>query len=165
MAPGSFNVSLSLDNTPNSIINAMVPWGQIVLTPTRINPDEFTDAQIRNLARYVGIVQTQEIGEEGIEIAGRGILTYLGDSDSRGMVLARDAGVGAVRAYQNDTLADVIDRSSSTPYGILRDESANQRAVRKGTVTEVSFDDTVLLLNFEGSNGDSTILRRRTQCV
>ena len=156
MAPGSFNVSLSLDNTPNSIINAMVPWGQIVLTPTRINPDEFTDAQIRNLARYVGIVQTQEIGEEGIEIAGRGILTYLGDSDSRGMVLARDAGVGAVRAYQNDTLADVIDRSSSTPYGILRDESANQRAVRKGTVTEVSFDDTVLLLNFEGSNGDTS---------
>jgi len=156
MAPGSFNVSLSLDNTPNSIINAMVPWGQIVLTPTRINPDEFTDAQIRNLARYVGIVQTQEIGEEGIEIAGRGILTYLGDSDSRGMVLARDAGVGAVRAYQNDTLADVIDRTSSTPYGILRDESANQRAVRKGTVTEVSFDDTVLLLNFEGSNGDTS---------
>ena len=156
MAPGSFNVSLSLDNTPNSIINAMVPWGQIVLTPTRINPDEFTDAQIRNLARYVGIVQTQEIGEEGIEIAGRGILTYLGDSDSRGMVLARDAGVGAVRAYQNDTLADVIDRSGSTPYGILRDESANQRAVRKGTVTEVSFDDTVLLLNFEGSNGDTS---------
>ncbi len=156
MAPGSFNVSLSLDNTPNSIINAMVPWGQIVLTPTRINPDEFTDAQIRNLARYVGIVQTQEIGEEGIEIAGKGILTYLGDSDSRGMVLARDAGVGAVRAYQNDTLADVIDRSGSTPYGILRDESANQRAVRKGTVTEVSFDDTVLLLNFEGSNGDTS---------
>ena len=156
MAPGSFNVSLSLESTPNSIINAMVPWGQIVLTPTRINPDEFTDAQIRNLARYVGIVQTQEIGEEGIEIAGKGILTYLGDSDSRGMVLARDAGVGAVRAYQNDTLADVIDRSSSTPYGILRDESANQRAVRKGTVTEVSFDDTVLLLNFEGSNGDTS---------
>ena len=85
-----------------------------------------------------------------------GILGYLGDTDSRGMVLARNAGVGAVRSYVGDTLNDVLDRSSSTPYGILRDESGAQRAVRKGTVTEVSFDDTVLLLNFDGANGATT---------
>tara|TARA_B100000902_G_scaffold150407_1_gene146959 strand:- start:499 stop:5337 length:4839 start_codon:yes stop_codon:yes gene_type:complete len=156
MAPGTFNVSLSLESTPNSVINAMVPWGNIVLTPTRINPDEFTDAQVRDLSRYVGIVQTQEISEEGIEIGGKGILTYLGDNDSRGLVLARNAGVGAVRDYNRDTLDDVLDRNTSTPYGLLRDEEGNVRAVRKGTVTEVSFDDTVLLLNFEGSNGDTT---------
>ena len=156
MAPGTFNVSLSLETTPNSVINAMVPWGNIVLTPTRINPDEFTDAQVRDLARYVGIVQTQEISEEGIEIGGKGILTYLGDNDSRGLVLARNAGIGAVRDYQRDTLDDVLDRNTSTPNGLLRDEAGNVRAVRKGTVTEVSFDDTVLLLNFEGSNGDTT---------
>ena len=156
MAPGTFNVSLNLESTPNSVINSMIPWGNIVLTATRINPDEFTDAQIRDLARYVGIVMTQEIGEEGFEIAGKGILTYLGDTDSRGLVLARNAGVGAVRSYVNDTLDDVLDRSTSTPYGILRDEEANQKGVRKGNVTEVTYDDTVLLLNFEGSDGDTT---------
>ena len=156
MAPGTFNVNLNLESTPNSVINAITPWGNIVLTATRISPEEFTDAQIRDMARYVGIVQAQTITEEAITVEGIGILGYLGDTDSRGMVLARNAGVGAVRSYVNDNLNDVIDRSTSTPYGILRDESAAQRAVRKGTVTEVSFDDTVLLLNFDGSNGDTS---------
>ena len=156
MAPGTFSVNLNLEQTPNSIVNKIVPWGNIVLTPTRVQAEEFTDAQLRDMARYVGIVTAQEISEEGIEVSGKGILAYLGDSDSRGMVLARNAGTGAVRSFNRDTLDDVIDRSSSTPYGILRDESANQRAVRKGTVTEVSFDDTVLLLNYEGNDGDTT---------
>jgi len=156
MAPGTFSVNLNLEQTPNSIVNKIVPWGNIVLTPTRVQAEEFTDAQLRDMARYVGIVTAQEISEEGIEISGKGILAYLGDSDSRGMVLARNAGTGAVRSFNRDTLDDVIDRSSSTPYGILRDESANQRAVRKGTVTEVSFDNTVLLLNYEGNDGDTT---------
>ena len=156
MTPGTFNVLLNLDTTPNSVINSIEPWGNIVLTPTRVSPDEFTDAQLRNMARYVGVVQSQTITEEGIEVGGQGILIYLGDTDSRGMVIARNAGVGAVRSYVNDTLDDVIDRISSTPYGLLRDEEANQRAVRKGTVTQVTYDDTVLLLNYEGTNGDTT---------
>ena len=156
MAPGTFSVNLNLEQTPNSIVNKIVPWGNIVLTPTRVQAEEFTDAQLRDMARYVGIVTAQEISEEGIEVSGKGILAYLGDSDSRGMVLARNAGTGAVRSFNRDTLDDVIDRSTSTPYGILRDEDAGQRAVRKGTVTEVSFDDTVLLLNYEGNDGDTT---------
>ena len=156
MAPGTFNVYLSLETTPNSILNTITPWGNIVLTSTRVNPSEFTDAQLRDMARYVGIVQNQAITEEGIEIAGIGILGYLGDTDSRGMVLARNAGVGAVRSYTRDTLDDVLDRSGSTPYGILRGEDATQKAVRKGSVVEVQYDNTVLLLNYEGSNGDTT---------
>ena len=156
MAPGTFNVLLNLDNTPNSVINKIQPFGNIVLTGARVSPEEFTDAQLRDMARYVGVVTVQEITETGIDISGKGILMYLGDSESRGMVLARNAGVGAVRSYVGDNLNDVIDRSTSTPYGVLRDESAAQRAVRKGTVTEVSYDDTVLLLNFEGSNGDTS---------
>ena len=156
MAPGTFNVYLNLETTPNSVLNTITPWGNIVLTSTRVNPTEFTDAQLRNMARYVGIVQNQTITEEGIEVGGIGILGYLGDTDSRGMVLARNAGVGAVRSYSRDTLDDVLDRSTSTPYGILRGEDATQKAVRKGTVVEVQYDDTVLLLNYEGSNGDTT---------
>ena len=152
MTPGTFNVLLNLETTPNSVVNSIEPWGNIVLTPTRINPEEFTDAQIRNMSRYVGIVTSQEISEEGIDVSGKGILAYLGDTDSRGMVLARNAGVGAVRSYVDDTLDDVVDRSTSSPYGLLRDENALQRAVRKGTVTEVTYDDTVLLLNFEGTD-------------
>ena len=83
------------------------------------------------MARYVGIVQAQTITEEAITVEGMGILGYLGDTDSRGMVLARNAGVGAVRSYVNDNLNDVIDRSTSTPYGILRDESAAQEQLEK----------------------------------
>ena len=157
MAPGTFNVFLNLESTPNSVVNSIVPWGNIVLTPTRVNASEFSDSQLRDMSKYVGIVQAQTISEEGIEISGKGILSYLGDTDSRGLVLARNAGVGAVRAYSTDTLSHVIDRSDATPYGLLRDESAAQRAVRKGTVTEISFDDTVLLLNFNGSDEATTI--------
>ena len=79
------------------------------------------------MARYVGIVQSQTITEDAIEVGGIGILAYLGDNDSRGMVLARDKGVGAVRNYTNDTLDDVLDRSTSTPYGILRGEDCKHK--------------------------------------
>ena len=73
MAPGTFNVFLNLEETPNSVINNIVPWGNIVLTPTRVSAGEFTDAQLRDMARYVGIVTSQTIAEEGIEVAGKGI--------------------------------------------------------------------------------------------
>ena len=74
MAPGTFSVNLNLESTPNSVINSITPWGNIVLTPTRISPEEFTDAQIRDMARYVGIVQSQTISEEGIAVEGIGFL-------------------------------------------------------------------------------------------
>ena len=71
MAPGTFNVFLKLSDTPNSVINNIVPWGNLVLTPTRVKAEEFTDAQLRNMARYVGIITSQTIGDEGIEVAGK----------------------------------------------------------------------------------------------
>ena len=52
MTPGTFNVLLNLETTPNSVVNSIEPWGNIVLTPTRINTEEFTDAQIRDMSRY-----------------------------------------------------------------------------------------------------------------
>ena len=39
MTPGTFNVLLNLETTPNSVVNSIEPWGNIVLTPTRINPE------------------------------------------------------------------------------------------------------------------------------
>ena len=59
MAPGTFSVNLNIQSTPNSVINSIVPWGNIVLTPTRISPEEFTDAQIRGfLSLLVTIITT-----------------------------------------------------------------------------------------------------------
>lgn len=131
MAPGTFQVQLSATSTPNSIINSIDPWGQILIHTTRVDENTISNQDMIKEARYVGVVQNLEYDLDSFLVSGKGTMVYLGDSDSRGLVVAETSTSGAVRSYTNDSLSDVLDRTTSTPYGLLRTgDTAAQQAVR-----------------------------------
>ena len=138
MAPGQFNLTLDKSITPNTIVNSIDAWGQIVIVPADLNVNEFSDSTLLDAASYVGIVYSLELGEEdSVNIYGQGLTAYLGDSDTRGMPISETGGNSGVRSYSGSTLENVLDHTG-TPKGLLRDEAGNQGAIRKGTITEPS---------------------------
>ncbi len=142
MAPGQFNVQLDKTITPNTIINQLDAWGNIVIVPADLNVTEFSDATLLGAASYVGILYALEIGdEENVVLNGQGMVAYLGSSDSTGMPIAETGGPTGVRSYTNETLENVLD-TTGTPKGLLRDESGNQGPIRKGTITETGTNYT-----------------------
>ena len=134
MAPGTFQVQLSASTTPNSIINSIDPWGQILIHTTRVDENTLSNQDMIKSARYVGITQNLEYDLDTFTVSGKGTMAYLGDSDSRGLVVAETSTSGSVRSYTNDSLSDVLDRTTATPYGLLRTgDTAAQQAVRTKT--------------------------------
>ena len=109
MAPGQFNVQLDKTITPNTIINQLDAWGNIVIVPADLNVTEFSDATLLGAASYVGILYALEIGdEENVVLNGQGMVAYLGSSDSTGMPIAETRGPTGVRSYTNETLENVL---------------------------------------------------------
>lgn len=157
MAPGNFNVSLDMTKVPNSIVNAIQPYDHIVVMPTRVSDDELDDAAMIAASEYIGLIQGLEIDESNVVIDGTGLTAYLGDSDTRGLPIAEKGGVSSVRRYKEKTLEYVLDNTNGTPFGLLREGSSGmQRSIRAGTITNPTKQDTQLLLNFEGNDGDKT---------
>lgn len=136
MAQGGFGVSLDKSITPNSVVNTIDAWGHIVIVPADLNPQEYSDSTLLNAAAYVGIVESLELGlDEDVLIQGTGLVSYLGDGDTRGMPISESGGPSGVRSYKNKTLEDTLD-STGTPKGLLRQEDGSQGPIRKGTITE-----------------------------
>ena len=157
MAPGTFSVQLDIDLVPNSIVNAIEPWEHIVIMPARVSEDELDDSSMLASAEYVGIVQELTIEEETVNIEGTGLIAYLGDNDTRGLPVAEKGGLSAKRVYEDKTLSYVLNNSSCAPFGLLREGTeGKQRAIRAGTITDPTAQNTKLLLNFEGSNNATT---------
>jgi hypothetical protein len=158
MAPGSFDVQLDYNKLPNSVLNKIDAWDQIVITPTRLEETDLDDKSMLNTAEYVGVIKSLSLGDDSVEISGAGPITYLGDSEARGMPVSDQGGVSNMRTYQNKSLSFVLDNvTDGTPYGLLRDgRSGKLRSVRTGTITNPVKEGTDLLLNFEGTNGDKT---------
>ena len=131
MAPGTFSVQLSAETTPNSVINSIDPWGQLLVHTTRVDENTMSNQDMIKEARYVGVVQNLEYTLDSFQVNGKGTMVYLGDTDSRGLVVAETSDSGAVRSYTADSLKDVLDRTTSTPYGLLRTgDDASQQAIR-----------------------------------
>ena len=131
MAPGTFSVQLSAETTPNSVINAIDPWGQILIHSTRVDENTMSNQDMIKEARYVGVVQNLEYDLDSFAVSGKGTMVYLGDSDSRGLIIAETSASGSVRSYTADSFSDVLDRTTSTPYGLLRTgDTGSQQAVR-----------------------------------
>ena len=142
MAPGQFSLSLNKTTTPNTVINQLDAWGNIVIIPADLNVNEFSDATLLGAASYVGILYSLEIGdEENVMLNGQGLISYLGTGDSTGMPIAETGGPTGVRSYSNATLENVLD-TTGTPKGLLRDESGNQGPIRKGTITDTGTNYT-----------------------
>jgi len=131
MAPGTFSVQLSAETTPNSVINSIDPWGQILIHSTRVDENTMSNQDMIKEARYVGVVQNLEYDLDSFSVSGKGTMVYLGDSDSRGLIIAETSASGSVRSYTADSFSDVLDRTTSTPYGLLRTgDTGAQQAVR-----------------------------------
>lgn len=159
MAQGSFNLSLDYNKTPNSIINTIDAWDNIVIVPQRVSENELNDSAMLSSADYVGVITGLALGDDAVEVEGAGLGIYLGDTDTRGMPISdQGGGISDMRRYQNKSLEYVLDNyDDGQPYGLLRDgQSGGKRAIRAGTITNPSKESTDLLLNFEGSNGDTT---------
>tara|TARA_B100001250_G_scaffold148226_1_gene127006 strand:+ start:24509 stop:28219 length:3711 start_codon:yes stop_codon:yes gene_type:complete len=152
MAPGQFSLSLNKTTTPNTVINQLDAWGNIVIIPADLNVNEFSDATLLGAASYVGILYSLEIGdEENVMLNGQGLISYLGTGDSTGMPIAETGGPTGVRSYSNATLENVLD-TTGTPKGLLRDESGNQGPIRKGTITDTG-------TNYTGSHYTESALK------
>ena len=157
MAPGVFNVSVDIDLVPNSIVNSIEPWEHVVIMPARVSEDELDDASMLASAEYVGIINELTIEEETVEIEGSGLVSYLGDNETRGLPVAEKGGLSAKRTFEDKTLSFVLDNSSGAPFGLLREGTeGKQRAIRAGTITDPTKQNTKLLLNFNGSNNATT---------
>ena len=157
MAQGSFGVQLDYNKLPNSVLNTIDAWDQIVIVPSRVTEDELNDSAMLTSAEYVGVIKTLGLGDDAVEMTGAGLGTYLGDGGSRGMPISDQGDISNMRSYENKSLEFVLNNSDGTPYGILRDgRDAGLRAIRPGTITNPSKESTDLLLNFEGNNGDKT---------
>ena len=152
MAPGQFSLSLNKTTTPNTVINQLDAWGNIVIIPADLNVNEFSDATLLGAASYVGILYSLEIGDEqNVMLNGQGLISYLGTGDSTGMPIAETGGPTGVRSYSNATLENVLD-TTGTPKGLLRDESGNQGPIRKGTITDTG-------TNYTGSHYTESALK------
>lgn len=157
MAPGVFNVSLDINLVPNSIINSIEPWEHVVIMPARVSEDELDDSSMLNSAEYVGIINQLSIEEETVEIEGAGLISYLGDNETRGLPVAEKGGLSAKRSYQEKTLSYVLDNDTGGPFGLLREGTeGKKRAIRAGTITNPTKQNTKLLMNFEGIDGATT---------
>jgi hypothetical protein len=156
MAQGSFNLKLDYNKTPNSIINTIDAWDNIVIVPQRVEENELNDTAMLNSADYVGVITGLALGDDAIEIEGAGLGTYLGDTESRGLPVSDQGGISNMRKYVNKSLNYVLDNfEDGTPYGLLRDgNDGGKRAIRAGTITNPSKESTDLLLNFDGNDGD-----------
>lgn len=157
MAQGSFNLQLDYNKTPNSILNTIDAWDQIVIIPQRVAESELNDSAMLNSADYVGVITGLGLGDDSIEINGSGLGIYLGDGDTRGLPISDQGGVSDMRKYTNKSLEYVLDNyEDGEPYGLLRDgQTGGKRAIRAGTITNPSKESTDLLLNFDGSNNDT----------
>ena len=141
MGVGNFTVSFSQEFTPTEIIESIKEWGHIVITPQEVDVNTLTDADVLSTSRYTGIVLNRSLEEGVVDISGQGLQLYLGDGQSKGMVIAESKNVGKVRVYTNTTLAETLFNSSVStgkPYGILRNESGNSQAITQGVIYEPS---------------------------
>jgi hypothetical protein len=157
MAQGSFNLQLDYNKLPNSVLNSIDAWDQIVITPSRVTEDELNDSAMLTSSEYVGVIKSLGLGDDSVDIEGAGLGTYLGDGGSRGMPISDQGSISNMRSFENRSLQFVLDNTDGTPYGILRDgRDGGLRSIRPGTITNPTKEGTDLLYNFEGLNNDTS---------
>jgi len=137
MGRGGFTVNFSQEFTPTEIVESIQEWGHIIITPQEIDIKTLTDAEIKNLSSYTGIVLNRILEEGVVSIEGQGLALYLGDGQGKGMVIAESNNIGKVRNYTGTTLAETLFNSTAQtnkPLGIMRDEAGNLQAITQGTI-------------------------------
>ncbi|MEU1272974.1 hypothetical protein [Streptomyces sp. NPDC005799] len=91
-ALGSWEVKLQ-PNTPREILDALDYFGHVAIVPGRLDPQQYGD-NLLTTARYVGVLRTRTIGDDGrtstpqddLSVGGVGMAMWLGDEDNKGSV-------------------------------------------------------------------------------
>ncbi|MFF7130405.1 hypothetical protein [Streptomyces sp. NPDC008240] len=91
-ALGSWEVKL-LPGTPRDVLDALDYFGHVAIVPGRLDPLQYGD-NLLTTARYVGVLRTRTIGDDGrttapqddLSVGGVGMAMWLGDEDGKGQV-------------------------------------------------------------------------------
>ncbi|MEH0586237.1 fibronectin type III domain-containing protein [Streptomyces sp. B21-106] len=126
-ALGQWEVKL-LPQTPRDVLDALDYFGHIAIVPGRLDPAQYGD-NLLTAARYVGVVRTKTIGDDGrtsapqddLSLGGVGMAFWLGDEDGKGDV------------YEN--AVEPASASFATTINMLLPASG---AVTAGTIYSVS---------------------------
>ena len=120
MAPGVFNIGLDLSLVPNSILTAIQPYDQIIITNNPMETQDYIDSVMLPTAEYIGVITSLGIEPEVAQIEGSGLNLYLGDAENRGMPVTDVGTSTAPRDYTAVTLEYFVNNDSGAPYGVLR---------------------------------------------
>ncbi|MDX2697020.1 fibronectin type III domain-containing protein [Streptomyces ipomoeae] len=126
-ALGSWEIKL-LGSIPRDVLDGIDYFGHVAIIPGRLDPAQYGD-NLLDVARYVGVVRTKTIGDDGrtnapaddISIGGVGMAFWLGDEDGKGDV------------YEN--AIEPASASFATTINMLLPASG---AVTAGTIHSVS---------------------------
>lgn len=133
MLLGEWGVTLRAD-TPPEVRDALIEWGHVIITETRLDPRLYADADLLTLSRYTGVLlERDDRGDDKtLRISGASLEYHLGDGDGKSFVYETE------REYIADTFANTLNRSGSTPYGLLRDDAGATTAIEPGTIFSVA---------------------------
>ncbi|MFD4596714.1 hypothetical protein ACFWPQ_01650 [Streptomyces sp. NPDC058464] len=89
---GSWEVKLQ-PNTPRDVLDLLDYFGHVAIIPGRLDPLQYGD-NLLTTARYVGVLRTRTIGDDGrtnasqddLSVGGVGMAFWLGDEDGKGSV-------------------------------------------------------------------------------
>lgn len=91
-ALGSWEIGL-LPSVPRDVLDSIDYFGHVAIIPGRLDPAQYGDNLLTE-ARYVGVVRTKTIGDDGrtnepgdnLSVGGVGMAFWLGDEDNKGDV-------------------------------------------------------------------------------
>ena len=91
-ALGSWEIKL-LPGTPRDVLDTLDYFGHVAIAPGRLDPLQYGD-NLLTTARYVGVLRTKTIGDDGrtnapqddLAVGGVGMAMWLGDEDGKGAI-------------------------------------------------------------------------------
>ncbi|MFI2761407.1 hypothetical protein ACH5A3_21435 [Streptomyces echinatus] len=121
-ALGSWEIKLR-PNTPRDVLDALDYFGHAAIIPGRLDPQQYGD-NLLTAARYVGVLRTRTIGDDGrttapqddLSIGGVGMAMWLGDEDNKGAVY--ENAVVAASATFADTINMLLPASGAYPVTV-----------------------------------------------
>ena len=134
MKLGSFSIRLR----DTSRMDELTYFGTIVVVAQRIlNPSRVSDADLLAAASYSGILREKRLvtaagRRDELALGGHGPEGWLADEEGKGYVYETE------RAYSGDTFANVLNRSSSAPYGLLRNDAGALVVIKDGVINSVA---------------------------
>lgn len=122
-ALGTWDIKL-LPSTPRDVLDALDYFGHVAIVPERVDPRQYGD-NLLAIARYVGVLRTRTIGDDGrtsapqddLSIGGVGMAMWLGDEDDKGSVF--ENAVTAASASFADTIRMLLPASGAVTEGTL----------------------------------------------